>query len=211
MAARSTRLGIASMQNSTDDDVRLTIGGEPTFVLIDDPDGAGVEHHGDRADEARAVAANSIERLKARFAPEGMLHFGQGKWYPGEQLPRWAFSLLLARRRQADVARSERRSPTKSVDYGANDRSRRAHSSKESPAARLPCGARGARVRGSLVLHRLRNARYPRTSTRSTTSSTTRWRATRLARVFERGLGTPVGFVLPVQRWQRQRTNRGVG
>jgi len=72
-------------------DVRLTMGGEPTFVSIDNPDGAEwtTEAMGPRK---RLLGSGLLKRLKARYAPKGLLHFGQGKWYPGEQLPRWSLS-----------------------------------------------------------------------------------------------------------------------
>lgn len=74
-------------------DVRLTQGGEPTFVSIDDMEGAqwNTEALGEHK---RQLAGELALRLKSHFAGDGFLHYGQGKWYPGEPLPRWAINIF---------------------------------------------------------------------------------------------------------------------
>lgn len=72
-------------------DVRLTMGGEPTFVSIDDMESAQWNTAAD-GEHKRELANNLLLRLRDTFGPGGLLHFGQGKWYPGEALPRWAYS-----------------------------------------------------------------------------------------------------------------------
>ncbi len=70
-------------------DMRLTMGGEPTFVSIDDMDGAEWNFTA-LSPRKRELAGDLLLRLQQRFAPGALLHYGQGKWYPGEPLPRWA-------------------------------------------------------------------------------------------------------------------------
>jgi uncharacterized protein (DUF2126 family)/transglutaminase-like putative cysteine protease len=71
-------------------DVRLTMGGEPTFVSIDDMDG-DEWNLAALGTKKRELAGALLKRLQKHFAPGSLLHYGQGKWYPGEPLPRWAF------------------------------------------------------------------------------------------------------------------------
>ena len=73
-------------------DVRLTQGGEPTFVSIDDMESAQWNTAADGRHK-RERAWDLSRRLFERFATDGVIHHGQGKWYPGEPLPRWQTGL----------------------------------------------------------------------------------------------------------------------
>lgn len=85
-------LGSLVDRRLADDDVRLTVGGEPTFVSIDnqvDPEWTTAADGPHKRDRATALTA----RLKSVWAPGGVVQYGQGKWYPGEPLPRWQIAL----------------------------------------------------------------------------------------------------------------------
>ena len=74
-------------------DARLTMGGEPTFVSIDD---FVAKEWTIAADgPQKRLRANALaERLRGVLAPNGLVQRSQGKWYPGEPLPRWQIGLF---------------------------------------------------------------------------------------------------------------------
>jgi len=77
-------------------DVRLTMGGEPTFVSSlspDEPEWNVAALGGQKL----PIADRLLRRLHALWQPGALLHHGQGKWYPGEQLPRWSLGCFFRR------------------------------------------------------------------------------------------------------------------
>jgi transglutaminase-like putative cysteine protease len=87
------RLGHQVDEDLRKHDVRLTQGGEPTFVSVDDREGAewNTEAMGPTK---RLLSADLMDKLRTKYGQGGLLHYGQGKWYPGEQLPRWSLNLF---------------------------------------------------------------------------------------------------------------------
>ena len=86
-------LGRAVDELLTAGDVRLTMGGEPTFVAKDDMESPQWTVAADGR-EKRLLGDKLADKLKAHFAPHGVVHRGQGKWYPGEPLPRWQTAIV---------------------------------------------------------------------------------------------------------------------
>jgi uncharacterized protein (DUF2126 family) len=179
-------------------DVRLTMGGEPTFVSIDDMESpewniAAV------GPTKRALADELIRRLRTRFAPGGLLHFGQGKWYPGESLPRWAFGLYWRKDgvpvwKNADlIAKIE--NPRRA---GIEDAERFA----EATARKLGLAPEFVLPAFEDPSHWLqKEAALPANVDPGDSKLSDPEERARMARVFDSGLDTPKGFVLPIQRW----------
>jgi len=179
-------------------DVRLTIGGEPTFVAVDHPDAAEWNTTA-TGPTKRERAADLIARLKARFAPQGLLHFGQGKWYPGEQLPRWAFSLIW-RGDGRPLWRRDDLVANETIDY--HPTLEQADALARAIASRLDVSSTAVCPAFEDPLHFLAaEARLPENLDPATNRLDDPLARARLVRTFERGIDTPVGYVLPVQRW----------
>lgn len=99
-------------------DVRLTMGGEPTFVAVDDPEGA--EWNTEALGPTKRLRATELfNKLRDKYAPQGLSHFGQGKWYPGEQLPRWSLNCFWRKDGQA-IWSNNQLYADESKNYGAD-------------------------------------------------------------------------------------------
>ncbi|HUA34035.1 MAG TPA: transglutaminase family protein [Candidatus Binataceae bacterium] len=178
-------------------DIRLTMGGEPTFVSIDDMDGAEWNIAALGPDKRR-LSEQLLRRLHKRFAPGGLLHYGQGKWYPGEPLPRWALSCYWRKdgvpmwRDDQLIARAEVPSSFGPID---------AQRFSETLAVRLGVDPGYANPAFEDPLYYLQRERQlPVNVDPIDNHLEDAGERERVRRVFERGLNEPVGFVLPLQR-----------
>jgi uncharacterized protein (DUF2126 family)/transglutaminase-like putative cysteine protease len=178
-------------------DVRLTMGGEPTFVSIDDVDGAewNIAALGPRK---RGLAGILVKRLKEHFAPGGLLHFGQGKWYPGESLPRWSLGCWW-RRDGVPIWKDDSLIADETVDYGHGEGQARRFITEL--ADLLGVGPQHAIPAYEDTWHYLwRERRLPVNVDPLKSELEDKEERARLARIFEQGLGRVVGYALPLDR-----------
>jgi uncharacterized protein (DUF2126 family)/transglutaminase-like putative cysteine protease len=203
---RLNALGHKVDQALIDGDVRLTMGGEPTFVSIDDFESG--EWNTDAVGPTKREKADAlIRRLRDRFAPGGLLHYGQGKWYPGETLPRWTFSLYWRAdgkpvwRDEKLIAREHQQTPATPAD-----------------AEKLLGAIAGSLGLGTETIDAayedpgewlLKEAKLPENVDPTNSKLEDAEARSRMKTVFERGLTKPTGYVLPVQRWNAMASQSG--
>jgi uncharacterized protein (DUF2126 family) len=202
------RLGHTIDADLVKHDVRLTMGGEPTFVSIDDRDGAewNTEAMGPRK---RILGAGLLKRLKERYAPKGLLHYGQGKWYPGEQLPRWSLSCFW-RKDGEPVWDDPSLVADETVNYGASEG--QAAQFLRTLAAHLELDPRHIFPAYEDVWYYLwRERKLPANVDPFDSRLQDPLERERLRKVFSRGLDKAVGHVLPLKKNPGEKTGWGTG
>jgi uncharacterized protein (DUF2126 family) len=179
------------------DDVRLTMGGEPTFVSSED----SLSPEWNTAalgDNKRSIASQLFRRLKERYAPHGITHFGQGKWYPGEPLPRWSLNCFWRKDGEA-IWRDAALNADESRDYpGAAGNASRL---LLEVARRLGIGE--DHVFGAFedpLYYLWRERKLPANVDLSTATLTDPKERERLARILDSTLDEPAGYVLPLAK-----------
>jgi uncharacterized protein (DUF2126 family) len=178
-------------------DVRLTMGGEPTFVSIDDPDGAewNTEALGPRK---RSLSSKLLKILRARYAPKGLLHYGQGKWYPGEQLPRWSLSCFW-RKDGEPIWDNPGLIADEAVNYGVGES--QAAQFLRSLAARLGLDAQHIfPAYEDLWYYLWRERKLPSNVDPFDSRLPDPLERERLRKIFSQGLDKAVGHVLPLKK-----------
>lgn len=177
-------------------DVRLTMGGEPTFVSVDDRDAP--EWNTEALGPTKRVYAQQLtHRLRDEYGQGGFLHFGQGKWYPGEQLPRWALSIYW---------RADGQPCWRNPDWFADEREGHAYTSDDAKtfmAALTRClGLPDTHVRPGYEdtwYYLWRERRLPVNVDPFDSRLDDELERVRLRRVFDQGLSHVVGYVLPIR------------
>jgi uncharacterized protein (DUF2126 family) len=177
--------------------VRLTMGGEPTFISLDDPDGPEWNFTAN-SHKKRILSGALIKRLRKKFAPGSLLHYGQGKWYPGEELPRYALGCYW-RKDGVPIWKDDSLIADEAKDYG--------HGAKEAKELLT----RIAKITGAdpknlipayedAFYYTWKERRFPSNVTPEKSNLKSKLERDRIARIFQKGLSEVVGYALPIKR-----------
>ena len=178
-------------------DVRLTMGGEPTFVARDDQEGA--EWNGEALGPTkRRLSGRLIRRLATLWAPGAAIQYAAGKHYPGEQLPRWA--LHAHWRHDGEPVWRDPALLASDDDHGDADETDAA-SFAAALAERLQVDPeRVLQAHEDVHYYLWREYRLPGNVLAEDAKLGDPLARARLARVFGRGVSRPAGSVLPLRR-----------
>ena len=194
-------LGDAVEKELVEQDVRLTMGGEPTFVSIDDMESAQWNTDALGADKL-SLAKSLLMRLRDQFAPKGLLHYGQGKWYPGEEVPRWALGLFW-RKDGEPVWQNPDLLARVDKDYGHTTETAATFASNL--AKKLKVAEKFVHTAYEDALHYLlEEQKLPVNLDEDIAKAKSSLDRQRILGVLDRGLDTPAGFVLPLE-WDSVR------
>ena len=178
-------------------DVRLTMGGEPTFVAADDRDAAEWNTTA-LGPGKRSYATDLVQRLRERYGRGGFLHFGQGKWYPGEPLPRWALSVFW---------RSDGEAAWRNPARFADERAARGYGLEDAQRLMMALIDRLGLDRAFAIAayedvwyYLWRERRLPVNVDPFDSRLDDELERARLRRVFDHGLAGVVGYALPLRR-----------
>ena len=185
-------------------DIRLTMGGEPTFVSVDDMDGAEWNTLA-LGPEKRRLAGVLFRKLADRFASKPLLHFGQGKWYPGEQLPRWALSCHWRKDGQP-IWRDPHLTAVESKPVGTTPEAAQRFALALAERLQLNPGYLFPAFEDTWY-YLWRERRLPSNVSVDAAKVKDPLERERLARVFEKGLESAAGYVLPITREHNGRTS----
>jgi uncharacterized protein (DUF2126 family) len=177
-------------------DVRLTMGGEPTFVANSDRDAP--EWNTDALGPTkRGFATELVHKLRHEYGQGGFLHFGQGKWYPGEQLPRWALNIYW----RADHE-PVWRNPALFTDERTPTHYTSADARRFTTLLATKLGVTGKYIQTAFEdswYYLWRERRLPVNVDPFNSKLDDEMERARLRRVFEQKLDSPVGYVLPIK------------
>ena len=200
--ARVLNLGQSVDQELLAGDVRLTMGGEPTFVAVDNRDAPewNIDALGPTK---RGLAIELALKLRDQYGQGGFLHFGQGKWYPGEQLPRWALSICW---------RTDGKPLWRNPSLFADERQPARYTGEDALRLMTQLAAQ-LRISGEFIQPGFEDTFYYLWRERQLPVNVDPFDArlddeferARLRRVFEQKLDTVVGYVMPLRADSQER------